>query len=121
MSDQDPPPKLADLDKRLRDAQTRRDRQKGPAAGDEPPKTAIGLAFRIGVELVSALVVSLAIGYGLDLWLGTGPWLLVVFFFAGGAAGVLNVYRAMNTLGLASGDPHPKDVEDQAQETKDDR
>lgn len=52
-----------------------------------------GIGLRVGVELVSALMVGLAIGWGLDRWLGTAPWLLIVFVMAGGAAGVLNVYR----------------------------
>ena len=38
-----------------------------------------------------------ALGFGLDRWLGTFPWLFLVFFMVGGAAGVLNVYRLFNT------------------------
>jgi ATP synthase protein I len=29
----------------------------------------------------------------LDRWLGTWPWLFLVFFVLGSVAGVLNVYR----------------------------
>jgi ATP synthase protein I len=43
--------------------------------------------------VVSALVVGAALGFGLDRWLGTFPWLFLVFFVVGGAAGVLNIYR----------------------------
>ena len=42
-------------------------------------------------------------GYGLDLWRGSSPWLLIVCFIVGAAAGMLNVYRAMNGLGMAVG------------------
>ena len=59
----------------------------------------LGVAFRIGVELVAALVVGVGIGLLLDNWLGTGPWFLVAFFFLGAAAGVLNVYRAASGIG----------------------
>lgn len=52
-----------------------------------------GIGLRVGVELVSALAVGLAIGWGLDRWLGTRPWLMLVFILAGGAAGILNVFR----------------------------
>jgi len=45
------------------------------------------------VEVFSALVVGVALGFALDRWLGTWPWLFLVFFFVGAAAGVLNLYR----------------------------
>ncbi|MDA0676262.1 MAG: AtpZ/AtpI family protein [Proteobacteria bacterium] len=61
----------------------------------------LGMAFRFGVELVSALAVGLGIGYLLDRWLGTSPWMMVMFFFLGAAAGMLNVYRATLSLGMA--------------------
>jgi ATP synthase protein I len=48
------------------------------------------------VEVVSALVVGVGIGWALDRWLGTWPWLFLVFFVMGSAAGVLNVYRLFN-------------------------
>jgi ATP synthase protein I len=68
------------------------------AAGQGPSPLGIGL--RVGVELVSALVVAVAIGWGLDFWLGTRPIFLAVFVLLGGAAGVLNVWRVFA--------PHPK-------------
>jgi ATP synthase protein I len=52
-----------------------------------------GIGLRVGVEMVSALVVAVAIGWGLDRWFGTRPILLGVFVLLGGAAGVLNVWR----------------------------
>lgn len=60
-------------------------------AGSDASAWRIGL--RLGVELVSALVVALAIGYGLDRAFGTRPILLLVFLPLGMAAGVLNVWR----------------------------
>ena len=55
----------------------------------------MGIGVRVGVELVSALAVAVAIGWGLDRWLGTKPWLLGLFVLLGGAAGVANVWRLM--------------------------
>ena len=55
----------------------------------------MGIGVRVGVELVSALVVAVAIGFALDWWLGTKPWLLGLFVLLGGAAGVANVWRLM--------------------------
>jgi ATP synthase protein I len=52
-----------------------------------------GVGLRAGVEMLSAMVVGLAVGYGLDRWLHTLPLFLVVFVLLGGAAGVLNVWR----------------------------
>ena len=52
-----------------------------------------------GSRLVSALVVGVAIGYLLDRWLGTKPWLLILFFVLGSAAGLLNVFRLTSGLG----------------------
>jgi len=75
----------------------------------------LGVAFRIGVELVAALVVGVGVGLLLDSWLGSTPWFLIVFFFLGAAAGVLNVYRAASGIGLAetNGAPAPPGEEQQ--------
>jgi ATP synthase protein I len=63
-----------------------------PKHGDVGPSP-WGIGLRVGVELVSALVVAVAIGYGLDRLFGTKPILMAVFVLLGGAAGVLNVWR----------------------------
>lgn len=67
----------------------------------------MGVAFRVGVELVAGVIVGAAIGYGLDQWLGTKPWMLIVFFFLGAAGGMMNVYRAATGQGLAVGYEKP--------------
>lgn len=64
---------------------------------------ALGLAFRVGVELISAVAVGTAIGWGLDKWLDTRPWLMLVFIVIGGAAGIINVYRMASGYGYAAG------------------
>lgn len=63
--------------------------------------TAFGVAFRMVAELVSGLVVGGGIGWLLDRWLGTSPWLLVVFFALGAAAGIMNVFRAAREMNAA--------------------
>ncbi len=55
--------------------------------------SALGVGLRVGVELVSALAVAVAIGWALDHWLRTLPLFLVIFLVLGGAAGVANVWR----------------------------
>jgi ATP synthase protein I len=52
-----------------------------------------GIGMRVGIELVAALVVAVAIGYGLDRLFGTKPILTALFVLLGGAAGILNVWR----------------------------
>jgi ATP synthase protein I len=91
-------------------AQARRQQQSpaaGPTVKNDFSGKFVGTAFRIGVELVAALVVSVGLGWLLDRWLGTRPWLMVAFFFLGAAAGVLNVYRTVNGMGLAVGYKRP--------------
>ncbi len=86
------------FEERLRAAQERR---RGRAGGGtkRAPTSALGFGFRIGVELVSALAVGVGIGWLLDRWLGTQPWLLMLFFLLGAGAGVANVYRAVGQMG----------------------
>jgi len=59
-----------------------------------------GMAYgmRMAAELVAAVIVGGAIGYGLDYWLGSKPWLFLLFFVLGFAAGVLNVVRSYERL-----------------------
>ena len=64
----------------------------GKQPGNEEPSP-LGIGFRVAVELVSAMLVACAIGWGLDRLFGTRPWLLVAFVPLGCAAGVLNVWR----------------------------
>ena len=52
-----------------------------------------GIGLRVGIELVSALVVAVAIGWGLGYLFGGKPIFIAVFVLLGGAAGVLNVWR----------------------------
>jgi ATP synthase protein I len=65
----------------------------GARSGDMGGMSPWGIGLRVGIELVSALVVAVAIGYGLDYWFGTRPILTAVFVLLGGAAGILNVWR----------------------------
>lgn len=102
MTEDRPPDSLNKLDKRLREAQARRS---GGGKSTRPLKrdSGLSLAFRIGVELVAALIVGVGIGLLLDKWLGTRPWFLLLFFILGSAAGIMNVFRVMKGHGDAVG------------------
>ncbi len=58
----------------------------------------MGNAFKLGTELVAAVLVGTIIGFILDTWFDTKPWLIIIFFFLGAAAGMLNVIRAANRM-----------------------
>jgi ATP synthase protein I len=58
----------------------------------------IGLAFRIGTELVAAVFVATFIGYYLDKWLGTKPIFIIILFMVGVAAGIFNVVRSAKMI-----------------------
>ena len=58
-----------------------------------PPTSNIGQAFKLSTELVAAVLVGTIIGFILDNWFDTKPWLIIIFFFVGVVAGILNVIR----------------------------
>ena len=58
----------------------------------------LGIAFKISCEMVAAVVVGTIIGYILDNWFGTKPWLILIFFFVGVIAGILNVVRSAKDM-----------------------
>ena len=104
MADKNNRDALNSLDSRLKNA---RDNVQDPLNQPGPEKTekgeALGLAFRVSVEIVSAVAIGVGIGWLLDGWLDTTPWLLVVFVVVGFAAGILNVYRLASGFGYAAG------------------
>ena len=65
---------------------------------DEKKGSFMGNAFKLGTELVAAVGVGTIIGFILDSWFDTKPWLIIIFFFLGAAAGMLNVIRAANRM-----------------------
>ena len=58
----------------------------------------MGSAFKLGTELVAAVAVGTIIGFILDSWFDTKPWLIIIFFFLGAASGMLNVIRTANRM-----------------------
>ncbi|MDA0340579.1 MAG: AtpZ/AtpI family protein [Proteobacteria bacterium] len=102
--DRNAPPSLDKLDARLRSARAEAERRSDRREPDSAaPPALVGMAMRAGVELVAGVAVGTAVGYGLDKWLDTSPWLLIVCFLLGAAAGMLNAYRAVSGLGMALG------------------
>ena len=57
-------------------------------------------ASTVGMALVSGMLVGGAIGYFLDKWLGTSPWLLFIFLIFGVIAGIKNAIHYMKKAGI---------------------
>ena len=72
--------------------------QKKILSESEKKGSLMGSAFKLGTELVAAVIVGTIIGFILDNWFGTKPWLIIIFFFLGTAAGILNVFRTANRM-----------------------
>ena len=72
--------------------------QKKILSDSEKKGSFMGSAFKLGTELVAAVVVGTIIGFILDNWFDTKPWLIIIFFFLGAAAGMLNVIRTANRM-----------------------
>lgn len=83
--------RLEALSARLKEAKAGQDKGR---AGDTQGNRAMSYGLRMGVELVAAVLVGAGMGWLLDRWLGTSPWLLILFFLFGVAAGFRNVMRA---------------------------
>ncbi len=86
-------PENDSFEDRLRQARERQGGTPKPGSAGGLPPGPWGIGFRAGVEVVSALIAGIGLGWLLDRWLGTWPWLFLLLFVFGSAAGVLNVYR----------------------------
>lgn len=62
-------------------------------ASTESRGAAMGRGMRIATEMVAGVIVGGVLGWYLDQWLGTKPWLFILFFLLGTAAGMMNVIR----------------------------
>ncbi len=62
----------------------------------------LGVLSTVGLTMVFATVIGFYIGLKLDKWLGTSPWLTVVFVLFGLIAGFRNLFvyakRSQKTL-----------------------
>jgi len=98
MSDpQHPPseeePSLETLGGRISRARHAAGLEQSAAETDGMVGSGLGAAWRISIEIVVALVVCTGIGWALDYWFGTKPWLMLLLLFLGGAAGINNAVR----------------------------
>ena len=67
-------------------------------SSNKKPSSSIGTAFKMSTELVSAVAVGTIIGFILDKTFGTKPWLILIFFFVGVIAGIMNVFKSAKNI-----------------------
>ena len=86
-----------DLSKRASDIgegiEAVRNRRQVPKRRDVNQGQGMGRALKVSAELIGGVGVGSVLGWFLDKWLGTYPWLFILFFFLGTGAGLLNIVR----------------------------
>ena len=91
-------PKQEDeFDKRLaaaRQRQVSKNRPKQSVAS----MSGAAVGFRIAIEILAAIAVGVGVGLALDEWLGTKPWLLIVFCMLGFGGAMANVMRTAREI-----------------------
>ena len=94
--------RLADIDRRLDELKAQRE-DKVRHSRSALPAGMAAILGRVATELVAGVVVGTFTGWALDQWLDTSPLFLLVMFFLGAIAGLLNVWRVFTGRGLAAG------------------
>jgi ATP synthase protein I len=119
MTEEDPKTSFQDIDARLRAARSREDERVTRQTATAPEKPGAGAAMRIAVEMISALLVSGGIGWFLDDWLGTRPWVMLAMLLVGCGIGLRNTYRTAMRLNADLHEGIPSDQQDPAKPPED--
>ncbi len=90
--------RASEIDRRLGEAKARYAPRESAAARGE----AMGQGLKIAVELVVGVAFGGFVGWWLDRYFGTAPWLLILFFMLGFAAGMLNVIKTAQRMQRAA-------------------
>lgn len=106
------PSDLSEFEQRVKDAQAKRPK---PQENQGDDGSLLGMAWRMSTELVVAVLVGFAIGYGLDRLFDTAPWIMVVgigFGFAAGIKNTLHMAAKMEAADAKRDRPPPQDLPD---------
>ncbi|MBS0385378.1 MAG: AtpZ/AtpI family protein [Proteobacteria bacterium] len=97
MADRNPPEdRLDDLRRRVAEARAE------TASTSQPPDSAASLALRFGGEFGAAILVGALLGYGIDFFVHTSPWGLLIGIGLGFVTGVVNVVRVASAYNRAN-------------------
>ena len=88
--------KSSDLKTRLKIAKDKIDKKSLNNNNNQP--ASLGMALKLSTEMVAAVLVGTIIGYILDSWFDSKPWLIIIFFFVGVVAGISNVIRTAKLM-----------------------
>lgn len=106
MASEPDPDRLRALEARLKKVKVAPDAQPSPTAQGFSQGE---VAWRMVIELATGIMLGLAIGYGIDVLLGTLPIFLIIFCLVGFAAGIRTMLGTARGLGRTKADPAPKD------------
>ena len=56
----------------------------------------LGFLSSVGICMVASILIGMAMGYYLDQWLNTAPWMLLIFLGFGIASGFRNIFILTN-------------------------
>ena len=102
MSDKDPPSN-DEFKARLAKARQKQEENSWESRDLKVERSgAYGRAWRLSVEIVAAMALCGWFGWLLDKWLGTKPWLLLVFLFIGAGVGIYNVFKVAKQLNASN-------------------
>jgi ATP synthase protein I len=88
--------KSNNLTTRLKSAKDKMDRKSLNNDNNQP--ASLGMALKLSTEMVAAVLVGTIIGFILDSWFDSKPWLIIIFFIVGVAAGITNVIRTAKLM-----------------------
>jgi ATP synthase protein I len=84
-------PDASDTSKRLAKLSSRL--KKAEAENAPPARTNEGKGWSLGVEFVGGVLVGAGLGWWLDKWLGTKPWLFILLMLLGFGVGTMNAMK----------------------------
>lgn len=101
--------RLDTLEERIAAARVRH----APPPEPQARGAALGQALRLSTELIAGVAVGGFIGWALDRFFGSAPFLMVVFLLLGATAGIFNVVKTAKAMQAAAAKPPAGNVVDE--------
>lgn len=94
--------RLAELDAKLSRHREEEQAAQRPQQGGGN-NSGLAMAWRLGSEFISGVLVGGLIGWLVDKWFGVEPWGLIIFILLGFLAGMLNMLRSAGKISPPGG------------------